>query len=91
MKRQTTQASNENSQDTPMKNIYNSKRKLSVTNTNEKTERNNKLMKEVKSENCRKRYVYTVYCLYKLKIVILLCIIAKNIHTTCKWQCGILI
>lgn len=89
MKRQTTQASNENSQDTPMKNIYNSKRKLSVTNTNEKTERNNKLMKEVKSENCRKRYVYTVYCLYKLKIVILLCIIAKNIHTTCKWHSNI--
>ena len=89
MKRQTTQASNENSQDTPMKNIYNSKRKLSVTNTNEKTERNNKLMKEVKSENCRKRYVYTVYCLYKVKIVILLCIIAKNIHTTCKWHSNI--
>ena len=89
MKRQTTQASNENSQDTPMKNIYNSKRKLSVTNTNEKTERNNKLMKEVKSENCRKRYVYIVYCLYKLKIVILLCIIAKNIHTTCKWHSNI--
>ena len=36
MKRQTTQASNENSQDTPMKNIYNSKRKLSVSNTDEK-------------------------------------------------------
>ena len=59
MKRQTTQASNENSQDTPMKNIYNSKRKLSVSNTDEKNERNSKLMKEVKSENSRKRYLCT--------------------------------
>lgn len=79
MKRQTTQASNENSQDTPMKNIYNSKRKLSVSNTDEKNERNSKLMKEVKSENSRKRYL-CAYCLYKLKIVILLCTITKNIH-----------
>ena len=79
MKRQTTQASNENSQDTPMKNIYNSKRKLSVSNTDEKNERNSKLMKEVKSENSRKRYLCE-YCLYKLKIVILLCTITKNIH-----------
>ena len=66
MKRQTTQACNANSQDTPMKNIYNSKRKLSVSNTDEKNERNSKLMKEVKSENSRKRYLFA-YCLYKLK------------------------
>ena len=51
MKRQTTQAPNNNSQDTPMKNIY-SKRKLSVLYTQ-------------KSENSRKRYVHYLYDLSK--------------------------
>ena len=54
MKRQTTRASNENCQDTPMKNIS-SKRKASISYT----EKNNDCKLTVKCKNRRKRYVQT--------------------------------